>query len=303
MASTRKYKRYKRQMAEGQEAVDRILAVCNQHGVRVDFAWQLPDIFEQLITGNGAELVANGGPLSPTSHRSPEDALRRLTGPAGQAVRDRVTVPSSMSAQSSGADPEDEFGDDADEVVGGLYEEFGGAEEEEDGPDDPPLSQEEMLATYENKLGSMFRRVAEEGVSYKHSAGPAAGTKIAPHRTVDRKLLTTQPTANVLDAATRRSGEGLPDLPTEFSDDDLDALEEPAAPQAARQGGQPRRAPSGAAPQNGPPRAKPAADDGRINPKTGLSAAEARRRLAQATGRDVKPPAPGGPNLLKAGRG
>lgn|GEM_PF-6513179 len=281
-ASRRKLKRFQRQSAENTETFDRLAAMASQYGLRIDFAWQLPELFEQLLQ-NHAAAVSGGRPVGQIgpaagAHRPPQDAMRRLAaGPVPAATVARPAQPGRPVAAPAGprlALPVPI--DDEEEVDPGLLEdlmdEFGGevAEEEEDEPGQRPSvpSQAEMEAEYHRKLGGMFDRVERKGVKYgKGMTGPATGQRIGPHRTVDKKVIAAKSAPQAIDDSSLTELPGFEDMDLGAEEDVIDAENVEAAP---------------AAPY-----------DGKVDPKTGMSIGAKREIMSRVLGKPVKPPTPG----------
>lgn len=271
-SSRRKFKRFQRQSAEQTATVEGLIALFQQYGIHIDFAWQLPEIVEQLLAANKGAIpqMAKGRSIG-GGGKSPQDMLRQLSG--GTPVVPRLGVVSAAAgrpAPRTVAAPEEEEVDE--DLVAGLYEEYGSDEEEEEGEegeDGMPMSQEEMVAAYQEKQAAMIRRVATDGVKYGKTGtqGPAAGKKLLPHGSTDKRILSAKK-PQIDDSGLE---EGL----------DMDL------------GSGPDEEDSSPAVESGP-------GDGRVNPKTGMSMADQRRLMSRVLGKAIKPPSPSGiVNTLK----
>lgn len=261
-SSRRKLKRFQRQSAEQTTTVEGLIALFQQHGVNIDFAWQLPEIVEQL-------LVANKGAI-PQSKRSsigggknPQEMLRKLSGSAPSNLRLGAGNIVGKQTTKKPVEPEEEIDES---LVADLYEEYGEEESENDFEEENemPMSQEDMIAAYQAKLAAMTRRVAKEGVKYGKTGtpGPSAGKKLLPHGSTDKKILSAI-------SQDEDENEGIDMDPGNGPDDDSSPVET-------------------------------GAEDGRVNPKTGMSLAKQRQLMSKVLGKQVKPPTSSGiPNTLK----
>ncbi len=287
--SRRKNKRLLRQMGEEKEVLERMMATCRARGIRVDFAWQVPDIFEmaldgQLQAGAPHQIGTSAGGLAlplhqpqAPSHNSPVDALRALSqAKTGVPAPGRTKPPAQHRLQGLQPLPSPVF-EEADEDVSiddtlsnELFDEFGSAEDEE--TEQPDMA--EMMRRVQVGQGQMMRRVAQNGVQYSRGmAGPAAGKKLVPHPSTSKKVVEARPTAP-------RAEDPIPDLGEGFGGFDFEN-------EGEEQGGDDE----GGAPAS--------VDDGRVD-KNGIPIANKRAMLERLTGRKVAPPKPSGiPNTLK----
>lgn len=261
----RKIKRIQRTIAEDKEVLEKIMTTCRRYGLKVDFAWQIPDIFERAMSGQSVAPAigsTSGHPLglaTPQGHRSPTDALRQLSQGLGAP---RMAMLTASPGLPSPIDDEEQIDPS---LVQSLFDEFG--EEEDEAPDLQAMEQARQASQ-----ARMMNRVATQGVKYGLGApGPAAGKKLVPHSSTDKKLLK----ANSV-APTMRDDQ-IPDLPTNFSSMGLD--------DETGNG-------TGDLVEESP-------DDGRIDGKTGMTIGQKRDIMKRVLGKDVKPPVPGRPNTLK----
>jgi hypothetical protein len=271
-SSRRKFKRFQRQSAEQTATVEGLIALFQQYGIHIDFAWQLPEIVEQLLVANKGTIpqTIKRGSIGGGMGRSPQDMMRQLT--VGAPVVPRLgTVGAIVGRTAPKAVIEMQEEEEEEEIdsslVAGLYAEYGDEEEEEDEGDGMPMSQDEMMAAYQAKQAAMTRRVAKEGVKYGKTGaqGPAAGKKLLPHKSTDKRIL---------------SAVAAPQLDESEMDEDMDLGNGPDEESSSDDEG--------------------GANDGRVNPKTGMSLAKQRQLMSRVLGKQVKPPVPSGiPNTLK----
>lgn len=272
-SSRRKFKRFQRQSAEQTATVEGLIALFQQYGIHIDFAWQLPEIVEQLLVANKGAIpqTVKRGSIGGGMGRSPQDMMKQLSGGTPPVPRlGAVTARSAPKAAIAMQQEEEQEEEIDDNLVAGLYEEYGEEEEEEqDEGDGMPMSQEEMIAAYQAKQAAMTRRVAREGVKYGKTGtpGPSAGKKLLPHGSTDKKILSAA-TPQHIDESDQDEGLDM-DLGN-GPDEDSSSVDEGMA------------------------------DDGKVNPKTGMSLAKQRQLMSRVLGKQVKPPMPSGiPNTLK----
>lgn len=171
-------KRLQRSAAESTETTEKMIALCQAYGYRVDFPWQLPEILEQLLS---TKATARAGAAEKSQQRRDggaakkmiEDMTSGMSGLPTDLSRLKVlqTIPA-MRAEEK-VDPE---------LVAGLFEEYGEAKSEPE--EGMALDQEDMLRAYQEKNQRMFERVSKKGISYGRGGGPYEGVKIQPHESM-----------------------------------------------------------------------------------------------------------------------
>lgn len=288
----RKIKRMKRTVQEDQDVLEKLMATCRRYGMKVDFSWQLPDIFERALSGGtvspsfAAPTTGQQGRFPAAQpahgHRAPDDALRQLSAALSAGLstpRAGVVVPQQTRAgvvvpQHTHLPQETEEDEVDMSLLSGLYEEFG-----EPGDLDEPPDMQTMIEAAQAGQARMMGRVAQHGVRVRGGGdpNPAAGRKLVPHPSTPKKILG----AKAPIPRPRPDEDPFEGVPTEFNGFDMDG-EGDDGTQFGGFGG------------SGDASHEVSADDSRIDEKTGMSIGQKRDLMSRVLGREVKPPgAPG----------
>lgn len=174
-------KRLQRSAAESTETAEKMIALCQAYGYRVDFPWQLPEILEQLLSASsvartGAAVKSQQRKEGGNAKKMLEDMTSGMSGMPADLSRLRVLQPIPAKSEE-GVAPE---------LVAGLFEKFGEPEPEQDSEDEMTPAQEDMLRAYQEKNQRMFERVSKKGISYGRGGAnsPYQGVKIQPHESM-----------------------------------------------------------------------------------------------------------------------
>lgn len=272
----RKARRLKQQTQELEKVFDSISAMLNQHGIKVEFPWQLPSVVRQLL-----ELVNSDGEATTSRERTLAALTSIDTAPEATAF-DPFGALAGFGAQAPAAAPAQRAAP----------------------PQAPPqqapqqsADMQRMQAQFAAKQDQLFRRIATEGIKHRNGAPhPSDGKRAVVHEDdLIFKPIPGQPGLEGSDddpfaddpapsaAPARRPSS------SSFDSVDFDSLyDDEPAPAASRPPQQPQRTAGGIGAQISVPKESSGGD--RPNPHTGLTLEQQRQIIGRSTGRAPKPP-------------
>jgi hypothetical protein len=198
-------KRLKREGDEFRSVVDQCISICAQHGVTIQFPWEVPKVLAELLDGKVplAAQVPQGNSAEESRRRLADFSRSAHPSPSSRSV------PSPASAQSAPVSPPpvanssggpvsmDQTQQIWDNLVDGLDVEHPAPQPQVAPPADqpspapkapqsaPPMSMEEMQKIAESRQAAMLARVQQQGVRYKGSPGPLQGQNVEVDDSVD----------------------------------------------------------------------------------------------------------------------
>jgi hypothetical protein len=205
----RMMKRMQRESGEYKSVVDACIFMASQHGITINFPWEVPNLLEALLQERRSGVVATGA--AQVQAHDAHERLAQLTGHNGasqpahpHAQPGPPPVPPSApqgspwaaAAQGGPTAPElepppppvDPWAAAAEGAFDDIIEGALGADQSPAAPagaptgDEATLSQEEMMARYQAGQDRMISRVETTGVQYKHGqGGPATGQRMVAH--------------------------------------------------------------------------------------------------------------------------